>query len=213
MSSIFLLLDLHADEEGDEGGGEDDEEDTDGTDEEVLQEPGLVLRNAVIQFAEILPKRCIAIDGAHRERLIIPWYAGVRIHEKGYIIILNGREKLEVLAGMIFFFKCKQEAVSLPFGILDAGECEAIEIIGIEESGSEHAFSNRIGACFIGELHCDGVTLLESGGSEEKLDSFEIVSLCGELLRESLSGINLLYLISIESLRIGKCDECGESEK
>ncbi len=40
-----------------------------------------------------------------------------------------------------------------------------------------------------------------------------MVSLRCELLRESLSGIDLLYLISIESLRIGKCDECGESEK
>ncbi len=62
--SSFFIFDFNADEGDDEYDGEDDEEGRDGTDEEIFEEPGLVLRNPLIEFAEVLPKMVIAVDGA-----------------------------------------------------------------------------------------------------------------------------------------------------
>lgn len=68
VSWFFVFLKgCRAYEYSDERDGKGDEEEADGTDEEVFEEPGLVLGNTVIQFAEILPERIIAIDRTERE--------------------------------------------------------------------------------------------------------------------------------------------------
>lgn len=67
VSVSWLLLFLKGSgvyEGSDEHDGEDDKEDCDGTDVEVFEEPGFVLRDPLIELMEILPPMIIAIDGA-----------------------------------------------------------------------------------------------------------------------------------------------------
>jgi|GEM_PF-6237343 len=97
---LLLLFRFHVDKHDYHGDGEEDEEDGDGADEEIFEEPGFVLGNTIIEFVQVLPKRCIAIDGAHGESLPIERGVGRGIHEEhGFVFFRNG-EEAEILRGV-----------------------------------------------------------------------------------------------------------------
>jgi electron transfer flavoprotein beta subunit len=105
--------DIDTDEDGDEGDGENDEEDGDGADEEIFQEPRFVLRNASVEFREILPEVVVARDGAEGESLPVDRCIERGIgEEKVRVVRLDGEES-EILRRTLGRPVGEEEAVGL----------------------------------------------------------------------------------------------------